>query len=271
MKCGSTTLHDYLSDHPEIFMSHDKEPGFFVPEIWGDKDESEYLSLFSSVKDEKYIGESSTFYSKIPTFKNVPESIHNYNHNAKILYIVRNPFERIVSHYFHHRRNLIHAEKRSIVTAVKKDERYTAYSDYTQQISPYIDLFGKENVKVVKFESLIKFHQEVLMDIYSWLEVDKSIQAKEKKKSNAKPQRSDVVRGFGIMNKFRYSNFWNKLSPGCPSIVKDIGNKLAAKKGCLQLSDCDRKQLVKYLRPACNKIAYDLGDVTGDDYSDWIL
>lgn len=270
MKCGSTTLHDYLAEHPEIFMSLDKEPGFFVPEIWEDRQDSEYFDLFASADMEQFIGESSTFYSKIPTFKGVPERIHSYNDKAKILYIVRNPFERIVSHYFHHRRNLmLHAEKRPIMKAVQQDERYIAYTDYPKQIKPYIDLFGEQNVKVVKFESLLEDHNNTLAEIFAWLGVDSTFVPEGNKKSNAKPKQAEVVRGAGIMNKIRYSKFWGKISPWFPAVIKRTGNALAAQQNELELTSHEVEQLKRYLSPVSVDIASRLENMVNIDCAEW--
>ncbi len=270
MKCGSTTLHDYLSEHPEIFMSHNKEPGFFVPEIWKDRDDSEYFDLFAPATTEKYIGESSTFYSKLPTFKGVPKRIYSYNANAKILYIVRNPLDRIISHYFHNRRDLmLHAEKRPIMQAVQKDERYIAYTDYQKQIKPYIALFGEQNVKVVKFESLIQERDTILAEIFSWLGVDTTLIPPETIKSNAKPRQAEVIRGAGMLNKIRYSQAWAKVSPWFPAILKKTGNALAARQDELKLTTHELEQLIKYLSPITVDIASRLQKELKIDCADW--
>lgn len=79
MKSGSTTLHEYLSQHPDIFMSEEKEPGYFVPELWRDRPKDDYDRLFTNAYDKKYMGESSTHYTKLPTYKGVAERIYQYN------------------------------------------------------------------------------------------------------------------------------------------------------------------------------------------------
>src|SRR5205085_1072 len=60
-KAGTTSLHDYLGQHPDIFMSSFKEPNYFVPD-YGYNDWEKYLSLFRGARSEEAIGESSTGY-----------------------------------------------------------------------------------------------------------------------------------------------------------------------------------------------------------------
>ena len=60
-KAGTTSLHDYLGQHPDIFMSSFKEPNYFVPG-YGYENWDDYLSLFHGAHHEKAIGESSTGY-----------------------------------------------------------------------------------------------------------------------------------------------------------------------------------------------------------------
>ena len=79
MKSGTTSLHEYLNEHPQIAMSTEKEPGYFVEELSLDKDNSWYQSLFENTTNELYFGESSTHYAKYPTYDGVAERIKNYN------------------------------------------------------------------------------------------------------------------------------------------------------------------------------------------------
>ena len=101
-KCGTTTLHSYLIAHKEIFMSEIKELGFFVPEFsYQPKELSWYLSLFEQAENYRYIGESSTHYTKVPFYDGVAERVYMFAPEARLIYIVRDPIERAISHYWH--------------------------------------------------------------------------------------------------------------------------------------------------------------------------
>ena len=102
-KGGTTSLHEYLNDVPGIFMSKIKEPYFFSPIMIPDKlpfrpvrDKKKYIALFKNAKDEKIIGESSTLYFFDPE---APNLIHKKIPHARILISLRDPIERLFSHY----------------------------------------------------------------------------------------------------------------------------------------------------------------------------
>ncbi|MCB0382385.1 MAG: sulfotransferase, partial [Psychroserpens sp.] len=99
-KSATTSLSNALSQHPDICFSNPKEPEFFCKDNWRDKIEN-YHSLFKQ-KSVKLYGEGSTNYSKFPHYnKNIHKDIFDYNPNMKIIYMMRHPIDRIVSHYIH--------------------------------------------------------------------------------------------------------------------------------------------------------------------------
>jgi len=104
-KAGTTSLHNYLCEHPEIQMSAVKEPNFFAPHLdpineprrVGSLDQ--YEQLFDPAVAVR--GEASTPYSEYPLRQGVPERIHEQVPEAKFVYMVRDPVERTISHYNH--------------------------------------------------------------------------------------------------------------------------------------------------------------------------
>ena len=272
MKSGSTTLHDYLSEHRDIFMSPVKEPGFFVPEIWGDRGADEYLALFRNVHKEKYIGESSTDYTKQPTYKNVANRIFQYNSEAKIIYIVRNPVLRTISHYYHNKRDLErHAEIRPIIKAIESDVTYTAYSNYAMQIKPYIVKFGFHNVMVLTLESLIAEPEKALRKIFNWLEVDLLDIPASAKRSNAAPARYQKASGLGWLNWFRYSLLWGKMASCFPQLIKDFGNRLAEKEEIIGLHPEVEKEVYSRLSLIFIENVKELTRLTNRSFDEWQL
>jgi hypothetical protein len=98
-KCGTTSLHEYLDEHPEISMSREKELHFFVDgKNWG-RGLAWYESHFDSAAPVR--GESSPGYSAFPLYRGVPERMAETIPEAKLIYLVRDPVQRIVSHYTH--------------------------------------------------------------------------------------------------------------------------------------------------------------------------
>jgi len=272
MKSGSTTLHDYLAEHPEIFMSPEKEPGFFVPELWRSRGAGEYEALFSNARDEKYLGESSTHYTKLPSYSGVAERIHQYNPRARILYIMRHPVKRTVSHYLHNRRDLSgYAENRPMLKAIAQDAMYSAYSNYALQIGPYYDLFGRDQVFVVLFEEMVAFPETVLRGVFQWLDVDSNFIVAGCRKSNATPAAAPMARGFGLLNKLRYSSQWARFSPYMPKLIKNLGNAMAEKVETVAVADQEIVEVQAMLEPVFREYVRDLEALTGKSFAVWNL
>ena len=97
LKCGTTSIHHYLGLHPEIHMSKPKELNFFVEELNWDLGLDWYRGRF----DDRFAvrGESSPHYTNLPYFEGVPERIHEHIPDAKLIYMVRDPISRILSHW----------------------------------------------------------------------------------------------------------------------------------------------------------------------------
>ena len=105
------------------------------------------------MKDERIIGESSTNYTKLPICTNVVEKIWAFNPDARFIYLMRNPVDRVISHYWH---GVKYGDERNdALTAIRQKQEYTCFSDYATQLEPYIERFGLDKVYTLTFESLI--------------------------------------------------------------------------------------------------------------------
>jgi hypothetical protein len=229
MKSGTTSLHEYLDTHPQIAMSEVKEPGYFVEELGLPKGEKWYLSQWEPGARYRYRGESSTHYTKLPIFQGVPERLFRFNPEARLIYIMRNPFDRVVSHYWHAVRDLFHGgELRPLLKAVQEDPGYLAFSDYAMQLEPYFERFGRDAVLTLTFEALIEDPQREIDRIYRWLGLaSHPIGEPSGKAHNQKPEDMTGVAGAGILNRIQYSNAWDRISPHVPAWMKNWAKKQA--------------------------------------------
>lgn len=233
MKSGTTSLHEYLSEHPRIFMSKEKEPGYFIEQIYQSRELSWYESLFADANgDELYIGESSTHYTKLPIYPGVAERIYEYNPEAKIIYIMRDPFDRLISHYWHEVRARHHGgEALGLKQAVTTKEKYKAFSNYAMQLKPYLTLFGKENVYTLTFEELVRKPDETVSSVFRWLGLEELPTFQSiGEKHNAKPDDIVGVAGWGVLNKIERSKWWSYLSPLISGRLKNTAKKIAYKR-----------------------------------------
>lgn len=185
-RSGTTSLHYYLNQHPEIFMSPMKEPHFFsrirpdprfklfYPYV---DDESAYLELFAAAGGTRLRGEASPSYLWVP---DAAKRIHAANPEAMIIIILRDPVSRAHSHYLV---DFVEGlESRAFATAIKEDmaraeprwgqtPMYVHAGLYSAGLERYLSLFG-ERVKVVIFEEFIRDPNASLVDIFRFLEVD---------------------------------------------------------------------------------------------------
>lgn len=155
MKCATSTLHEQLALQPGIFMTELKEPNFFSNDEQYAKGMEWYLSHFESAPADAMCGESSTHYTKRPTYPHTVERIQEHLPNVKLIYVMRHPIDRLMSNYIHE-----WSQKRIFVDinqAIYQHPELVDYSRYTLQLQPYFDTFGQARVLPVFFERL--FHQ----------------------------------------------------------------------------------------------------------------
>jgi len=101
MKAGTTTLYQYLQRHPHIFLPRKKEPQFFSRDHVFDQGIAWYHRLFDEAKPDQVCGEASTCYSRYPVYPHAAERLAQYVPDARLIYILRHPVERLYSHYVH--------------------------------------------------------------------------------------------------------------------------------------------------------------------------
>jgi hypothetical protein len=142
----------YLRSHPDLVMPEMKEPEFFIREKNWCRGLDWYRSLFAERTDRQIAGEASPGYSAFPIFTGVPERIATIVPEVKIIYLIREPVERMVSAWVHSR-FLGHDDqplRRSLLTHTA----YTSQSQYALQLERYLEYFDREAILVVRSEDL---------------------------------------------------------------------------------------------------------------------
>jgi len=184
-KGGTTSLWEYLSTIPGIFMSNVKEPKYFSPSSTQSgsfqiQDKKEYLALFENSEDSIAIGEASPNYLKDPESAML---IHKQIPHAKIIISLRDPVERIHSNYFMYKRNkYFHGTFHEYTHLLKKSNqkidnfnRALRSGMYTENVKRYLDVFGQNRVKILIFEEWTKNVKKTIQDLINFLEVDYEI------------------------------------------------------------------------------------------------
>ncbi|WMS86197.1 sulfotransferase family protein [Pleionea litopenaei] len=223
MKSGTTSLHHYLSHHNELFMSEPKEPGLFKTNDYSEAEFKQYMSLFDGANDShKYRGEGSTDYAKIPQYQGVAQRLKEFSPDAKIIYVMRQPFKRTVSHYWHTRRpQVTDGQTKNMDQAIESFEGYLKFSDYPMQIQSFRESFGDDNIYYVLFEELTKSPEKVLPGIFEFLNVSQDFDyAVVNDQLNARPEKIMSATGKGLMHKLSYSKAWDILAKFVPKSLK---------------------------------------------------
>jgi hypothetical protein len=169
LKCGTTSIHHYLGLHPEINMSKPKELNFFVEELNWDLGLDWYEGRFDGRFPVR--GESSPHYTNMPYFEGVPERIQRHVPEAKLIYMVRDPISRILSHW----RHAVGAgyETRPMEEAIARpDQTYVTRSRYWMQLQPYLELFDREQIEIISQEELQSDREGTMRRAFGFAGVD---------------------------------------------------------------------------------------------------
>jgi hypothetical protein len=167
MKCGTSTLHEQLALRSGFFMSRPKEPNFFSDEPQFARGVAWYASLFAGAGESQLCGESSTHYTKLPTHPLAAERLHALLPKARLVYVMRDPLERLVSQYLHEwsTRDV----EGSLEEVADRHERFVAYSCYARQLEPYLARFGAGAIRPVFFERMVEHPEEELARVCRFL------------------------------------------------------------------------------------------------------
>ena len=189
-KCGTSTLHMWLSRHTRVFMAQRKEPAYFTcfreMEWRGPaaalfasalvESRDEYAALFSPGNGCVIVGESSTDYLWRPE---APDGIRrDIGGEARFVCILRNPVERAFSEHMHLVRDGY--EERDFVEALDLEDRrfeqrwiplfyHRRRSAYSEGLQRYFDRFGRDPVKVLIFEECFREPERTMRELTAFL------------------------------------------------------------------------------------------------------
>src|SRR3954466_10897432 len=168
-KCGTSGLHYYLSLHPEISVSQPKELNFFIAERNWPLGIDWYRGHFDP--NAKVRSEASPNYTAYPQHLGVPERMHSVVPDAKLLYMVRDPIDRIAAHWVHnYAKRREKGDLRS--TLLHPNTSYLARSHYHAQVQRFLRLYGREQVLVIEQQQLRTKRRETLRTVFEFAGAD---------------------------------------------------------------------------------------------------
>lgn len=182
-RAGTTSLNSYLARHPQVYMSERKEIEFFsLEENWA-KGPDWYSSHFEGAEGAVAIGEASPQYSFYP-FADPAPRIAGLLPDARIVYLVRHPVDRIFSYYNY--MIAIGWETAPIREAVAREPSVLmASSSYATQVERYLMHFPRERLLIVNSDDLRDRRRETMASILRFLGVDDSLIPDELEERNA--------------------------------------------------------------------------------------
>lgn len=168
-KCGTSGLHYYLGLHPEVSMSTPKELNFFIAE----RNWSRGLEWYSRHFDPSAHcrGEASPNYTAFPQHMGVPERMAEVVPDAKLVYIVRDPIERIAAHFVH---NYAKRREKGTLreTLLHPNTSYVARSKYFTQLQRFLEHYDREQILVIENTDLRQDRIATLRRVFEYVGVD---------------------------------------------------------------------------------------------------
>lgn len=238
-RSGTTSLYNYLKQHPDLFLPNIKELNYFSkvesnqPQDY-DKPKKDvlyhtkiissakvYRDLYKEATAKQFKGDISPSYLWDTV---TAQRIFDHNPEAKILVTLRDPVERAFSHYFMNLSVGYDAEPTFEKAILAKERRiwgggnlYLEWSRYYQSLRSYYELFPKEQIKVLIFEDWTKKKRETLQDIFHFLKVDPLQEIDFSDRFNQKVGYKNIK----TLNFFRKKLVRNWVDPVLPQPMKD--------------------------------------------------
>ncbi len=283
-KAGTTALHFYLAQHPQIYMSETKEIRFFPfenqsinfcgpdanPALFVTKIE-DYRAFFEAGADYPARGESSTIYLY---FARSAERIRHHLPDVKLIVILRHPADRAYSHYlmlkrdgFEHLsfREALEAEDQRVSDNWAPNWHFRRRGYYAAQLKPYLNIFEREQLRIYLYEDFTSDTIGVLQDIFRFLDVTDTFVADTSTRHNeSRIPRSPALHAF-LAERRSTKNLFKPLVPfQLRKRIKGHINRRNLVKP--PLNEDLRRRLIELYREDINR----LQDMLQRDLSHWL-
>jgi hypothetical protein len=263
MKAGTTTLHTWLGQHPDIGMSTIKETNYFVS-ARTDHDPAWYARHFDS--GATFRAESSTSYTKFPQRPGVPQRIHALVPDALLVYVVRDPVERTVSHYLHAVQRGRERRSLSDALSVLTDNVYVDPSRYYMQLEQYWSYYPPERILVLKAEELHQEPQAALGRVTSFLGA-RPYEFDTERHENVSSRRGRAGALGRLIESYPAKRLGRRLPRSAVRLAKGLNVSLSRQMSRPTLDPASRSRLADYLGEDVIRLRHS----TGLSFEDWSL
>lgn len=283
-KAGTTSIYNYLKEHPQVYMSPVKETNFLerdweklIAENSNIKNRTstfdDYCKLFAGVKNEIAIGEASPNY--IFHYESSAPRIKKYTPDAKLILVLRNPIERAYSDYLMHLRDAIGSEVKSLREQIEKSPSTSFILKkglYYTPIKYYLDFFDTEKIQVFLYDDLCNDAQKFMSEIYEYIDVEKNFIADVSRKN----QQAKIPKNITINNLLQRQNPIRNLAASALKTLMPLEARQELRSRLIQLNSQhksrvaltpeDRHKLAEFYREDILK----LQDLINRDLSSWL-
>ncbi len=251
MKSGTTTLYNWLAAQPDFTLPTVKEPNFFSEVGSWKRGPSAYARLFANVPEGHLTGEASVSCTDPQRARMAAERIAQTVPEVRLVYLVRDPIERLRSHYRHEVQR--GRESRSLGEALRvRDNPYLGHSLYYSCLEPYLERFPAGQICVVKFEDLVADPAP------GWSTVLRHVGAADRPRSSGAHNITSEKRQYTqVMLTLWQSGLWRPLAR-LPQPLRRIGKALLTR---------DTPGYADQLRRSLDPVPYGVADRIWDDIS----
>lgn len=282
-RSGTSSLHYYLKQHPDIFMTAIKEPNFFARDFRNDSDnfhkkklyfpyrsESQYLSLYKKWTDERIAGEATAtnLCSKVSA-----REISRFNPASKIIMMFREPVEFL--HSFHSAARFAlgeHLEDFKTAIAAEKDRRkgrdfgkrvitpswlfYSEFVKYSEQIERFRSYFDQEQIKIIIFDDFKTNTPLIYREVLQFLSVDPNFSPDFDIVNPNKQLRWPLLKKYTLDSPYFRKTLRMLFSSDTYAGLKDFyKNKLVKYKPRQPLEEAFKLKLMQQFKPEVEKLS----------------
>jgi hypothetical protein len=187
-RAGTSYLASLLGSDPRVDAGAVKEPNFYSREF--DRGLDWYERLYEPRRSGLLRLDASTSY----TFAHFPDALTNvaaHAPDAVVVYSVRDPIQRLLSHYQLHRTYFRNDDAQTLGEALTGQDVYTGASDYARWLSTLLELFPADKVLVVPFDIVTDRSDEVLDLVCDTLALSRA--SNDRSEGRAGHHRNEVV------------------------------------------------------------------------------
>lgn len=233
-KCATTTLYDWLKQHPDIFLPTSKDLPFFHDGLLQNKPKNFIELCYAKYSDEKIIGGA---WVNLMYYHFLAKKMYEYNRKMKCIAVLRNPVDRAYSNYWYARglemesydtfEKALQAEPKRMHGTIAEQTTltYLAHGHYEEQLQPYIKHFGADNIFVCTVNELKRDKDNYLKDILLFLLGSSGGIDKINTSRNSNTAQQPIIPY--AMSWLRSPNGWHKK----------IGRKIVSAKGQAYIRD----------------------------------